>query len=89
MYVCPFCKNLDNALIIRQNDPKTGLPMKGTSESAPDHLCDALEYAITYMVMWLRELKDIYSITLGRRIEKRIEAGLEDEEDSNYADASA
>lgn len=221
MFVCPFCKDLDNALVIRQNDPKTGLPMKGKTESAPDHLCfagetkiatnkglvridnikigdmiltrngykkctasmktghkevhkyrigdkticctedhpiftvdsgmlpakdltrssmcvtlntwhteslsysivsassapesvrvgmmdvynitvegdheyfadgvlvsncDALEYAITYMVLWLRELKDIYTVTLGRRIEKRIEAGLSNAEDENYVD---
>ena len=220
MYVCPFCKNLDNDLIIRQNDPKSGLPMKGTSESAPDHLCftgetkiatnkglvridnikigdmiltrngykkctasmktghkevhkyrigdkticctedhpiftidsgmvpaknlicssmcvtlttwhteslsysivsassaqervlvgmrdvynitvegdheyfadgvlvsncDSLEYAVTYMVQWLKELKDIYSVTLGRRLQHRIEAGLVNEKDAAYA----
>ena len=33
------CEELDNALIIRQNDPKTGVPMKGQGESAPDHVC--------------------------------------------------
>lgn len=83
-FVCPICKNLDNALLIRENDPKTGLPKKGTTESAPDHICDSLEYALTYMVQWIRELADVYRVTLGRKIMKRIEAGLEDAQDNSY-----
>jgi hypothetical protein len=47
--------------------------------------CDALEYATTYMVQWLKELKDIYSATLGRRLQHRIEAGLVNENDAMYS----
>lgn len=84
LFVDEDCKELDHALIIRQNDKKTGEPMKGQGEMAPDHICDALEYALTYMVSWMRVFKDLYSLTLGRRIQKRIDAGFEAIEDQSY-----
>jgi hypothetical protein len=86
MYLTPFCKELDNALIVRQNDKDTGMPMKGKGETAPDHICDSLEYSVSYVTSWLKEFKDLYKITLGRRIEKRIEAGLSTEEEETYMD---
>ena len=78
------CDDLDNALIIRQNDKKTGLPMKGQGESAPDHVCDSLEYLCAYCTSWLKEFKDLYKVTMGRRIDKRIEAGYSTVEDETY-----
>lgn len=80
MRVCDNCQNLIQHLMERQNDPKTGLPMKGKGEDAPDHDCDALEYMVTYIVAWKREMKDIYSITIGRRLEKRAQAFEEGED---------
>lgn len=84
LFISCDCKELDNALIMRQIDKDTGLPAKGKGESAPDHLCDALEYVCSYVVGWLPAFKDLYKVTLGRRIEKRIEAGLSTEEEERY-----
>lgn len=83
--VCAFCKELDQALLERQNDPKTGLPMKGKGEDAPDHVCDSLEYVVFHIVQWLREMKDIYDVTIGRRITKRDEAFEEGEDEMLHA----
>ena len=41
-----FASDLDNALLTHQKDPKTGLPMKGQGEGAPDHLTDSLAYVV-------------------------------------------
>jgi len=84
MFISSDCKELDNALVIRQVDKVTGAPAKGKGESAPDHITDPLEYACSYCTSWLKELKDLYKITLGRRIIKRIEAGLTSEDDETY-----
>lgn len=86
MVVGQECRDLDNALIIRQIDKNTGLPMKGKGEAAPDHVCDAAEYVAAYCTAWLKEFRDLYKVTLGRRMEKRIEAGLTTEEEEKYSE---
>lgn len=82
MKICESCKDLDVALMERQNDPKTGMPMKGRGEDAPDHICDATEYMATYIVAWRKEMKDLYSVTIGRRLQKRAEMFDENEDDT-------
>jgi hypothetical protein len=79
-----MCKDLDLALSIRQNDPVTGMPMKGKGESAPDHFTDPMEYACAYCAAWLPELKDLYKVVLGRRIEQRKAAGMMGEDEDSY-----
>ena len=44
--------------------------------------CDSLEYMATYIVAWRREMKDLYAVTMGRRIQKREEMFDEDEDDT-------
>ena len=84
LVVCAICGDLDKALIMRQTDKKTGMPMKGQGEEAPDHLNDGLEYAAFYCITWVKDFRDFYKITLARRIAKRIEAGFSKEEDETY-----
>jgi hypothetical protein len=86
MVISHECKELDNALIMRQNDKNTGLPMKGKGDLAPDHMCDAAEYVAAYCTAWLKEFRDLYKVTLGRRLEKRIEAGFATEEEEKYSE---
>ena len=86
MCVPEDCKDLDNALSIRQNDPVTGMPSKGKGETAPDHITDCLEYVVSYCAAWLPDLKDLYKAVLGRRMENRRLAGLAEEQDENYSD---
>jgi hypothetical protein len=84
MFISEDCKDLDNALVVRQIDKVTGLPEKGKGETAPDHVCDSLEYVCSYVVSWLPAFRDLYKVTLGRRIDKRIEAGLSNEDEEKY-----
>lgn len=86
LYISSECKELDNALVIRQIDKNTGVPAKGKGEGAPDHLCDSIEYVSAYCTSWLKSFRDLYKVTLGRRIDKRIEAGLTTEENEKYAE---
>jgi hypothetical protein len=86
LYIGGSCADLDSALTIRQKDKDTGLPAKGKGETAPDHITDPLEYAASYCVSWLREFKDLYKVTMGRRLEKRLEAGLTTEEEERYSE---
>ena len=74
LFVCPLCKDTENTLLTWQKDPKTGLPSKG-GKGAPDHKGDCLGYIVHYLLSWRRELKDIYSVTLGRLYTKRREHG--------------
>lgn len=84
MFTCVDTPELDNGLQIRQNDPMTGMPMKGKGEAAPDHLSDPLEYACSYVAAWLPELKDLYKVVLGRRIKNLKDAGLMREDEDSY-----
>ena len=83
-FVSKSCEDLDTALFTRQNDPDTGLPMKGKGDKAPDHICDCLEYALYYCVCWLRMFKSLYSVTIGRVLKKMIDSGLTNENDESY-----
>lgn len=80
------CPELDNSLIIRQNDEKTGLPSKGKGESAPDHLCDCLEYLSYYVVSWRKDFKDLYKVIIERKIQKNNEYGYVDAANETYVD---
>lgn len=84
-FVCKRCEGIDEALFTRQNDPVTGLPMKGKGETAPDHFCDCVEYALYYCVSWLSMFKDLYSVTLGRRFKNLVDAGLKKEAKDSYS----
>jgi hypothetical protein len=86
LYIASECKELDNALVIRQIDKNTGAPAKGKGEGAPDHIADTLEYVSAYCVSWLKEFRDLYKVTLGRRIDKRVEAGLTTEDAEKYSE---
>ena len=55
-------KDLPMALKTRQyND--AGDPEKGAGERAPDHICDATEYVVSWAVAWLPEFRDLYTAT--------------------------
>ena len=83
-FVGRMCEDLDAALFTRQNDKDTGMPMKGKGETAPDHICDCLEYALYYCVSWLRMFKDLYQVTLGMRLQKLKDSGLGEENSEAY-----
>lgn len=87
LFVCDMAEALDNALLIHQKDPKTGLPMKGQGEAAPDHLTDALAYVVAYLIGWKRELKDVYDVTMGRALKKHKEIGDDYEDDEDVVNA--
>lgn len=82
LFVGKRCEDVDEALFTRQNDPVTGLPMKGKGEKAPDHICDCVEYALYYCVSWLSMFKDLYSVTLGRKLKNLVDAGLRSTKDA-------
>jgi hypothetical protein len=86
LYIAGDCKELDNALVIRQIDKNTGAPAKGKGEGAPDHISDCIEYVASYCTSWLKEFRDLYKVTLGRRIDKRVEAGLTTEDAEKYSE---
>lgn len=65
MFITPISKEVEKSMLTHQFDPKTHIPMKG-GEGAPDHISDALGYAVYYIVCWDRSLKDLYDVTLGR-----------------------
>ncbi len=87
LFLCDFASALDNALLIHQKDPKTGLPMKGQGENAPDHLTDALAYVVAHLLGWKRELKDVYDVTMGRALKKHRELGNTEEDDEDALNA--
>jgi len=87
LFLCDFASALDNALLIHQKDPKTGLPMKGQGENAPDHLTDALAYVVAHLLGWKRELKDVYDVTMGRALKKHREIGNTEEDDEDALNA--
>ena len=89
MYISTECPDLEYALTIRQQDPKTGEPSKGKGELAPDHLTDPLEYACSYVAAWLPELKDLYRAVLERKIRFRKDAGLMGEDEDTYKNYAA
>ena len=84
MFLANDIKGLSNDLIIRQNDKKTGLPEKGKGEQAPDHRCDCLEYLSFYCVQWIREMRDLYAVTIGMRAKRREERGLPEDKEEYY-----
>lgn len=71
MFVCPFCKETHDDLLKHENDKKTGMPMKGQTESAPDHGNDCIGYFTSYLLAWNREFKDLYKQTLGWKESRR------------------
>lgn len=87
LFLCDFASDLDNALLTHQKDPKTGLPMKGQGENAPDHLTDALAYVVAHLIGWKRELKDVYDVTMGRALKKHKEIGDDYEDDEDVVNA--
>jgi len=87
LFLCDFASDLDNALLTHQKDPKTGLPMKGQGESAPDHLTDSLAYVVAHLIGWRRELKDVYDVTMGRALKRHKEIGNEYEDDEDGVNA--
>lgn len=66
MFITPICKEVEKSLLTHQFDPKNHTPMKG-GEGAPDHISDAMGYAIYHIMCWCREMKDVYEVTLGRK----------------------
>lgn len=65
MFICPLAKSVEHSLLTHQFDPKTQQPMKG-GKGAPDHISDAMGYAVYHIMCWVRDMKDIYDVTLGR-----------------------
>lgn len=64
----PDCQDLSMALKTRQFDKK-GVPEKGSGEKAPDHLCDAFEYMVFWIVANQSEFTDLYELTPSARKE--------------------
>lgn len=82
MYFTPICKDVEKTLLTHQFDPKTQAPMKG-GKGAPDHIADAMGYAVYHIMCWCRELKDLYDVTLGRSKLSRL-GSLGQEVDADY-----
>lgn len=82
MFITPICKEVEKSLLTHQFDPKTRAPMKG-GMGAPDHISDAMGYAVYHIMCWCREMKDLYDVTLGRTKLKRLGA-LGQEVDADY-----
>ena len=82
MFITPICKDVEKSLLTHQFDPKTRAPMKG-GMGAPDHISDAMGYAVYHIMCWCREMKDLYDVTLGRTKLKRLGA-LGQEVDADY-----
>lgn len=70
LFVTPVCQDLEKALLTHQKDPKTGAPMKGGA-NAPDHVSDAMQYVVHYLLSWHKDLKPLYDVTLRYRYEHR------------------
>jgi hypothetical protein len=56
------CKKLDMALKTRQYDDR-GEPEKGRGELSPDHICDALEYAVWRIVSSDMTFRKLWELT--------------------------
>lgn len=82
MFICPIAKNVEHSLLTHQFDVKTGHPMKG-GKGAPDHISDAMGYAVYHIMCWVKDLKDLYKVTLGRSKISRI-GSLGQEVDADY-----
>ena len=82
MFICPIAKSVEHSLLTHQFDVKTGQPMKG-GKGAPDHISDALGYAVYHIMCWVKDLKDLYDVTLGRSKISRI-GSLGQEVDADY-----
>ena len=82
MFVCPIAKSVEHSLLTHQFDAKTGHPMKG-GKGAPDHISDAMGYAVYHIMCWVKDLKDLYQVTLGRSKISRI-GSLGQEVDADY-----
>lgn len=82
MFITPICKDVEKSLLTHQFDPKTRAPMKG-GVGAPDHISDAMGYAVYHIMCWCRDMKDLYDVTLGRTKLKRLGA-LGQEVDADY-----
>lgn len=82
MFITPICKEVEKSLLTHQFDPKTRAPMKG-GMGAPDHISDAMGYAVYHIMCWCRDMKDLYDVTLGRTKLKRLGA-LGQEVDADY-----
>ena len=82
MFITPICKDVEKSLLTHQFDPKTRAPMKG-GVGAPDHISDAIGYAVYHIMCWCREMKDLYDVTLGRTKLKRLGA-FGQEVDADY-----
>ena len=82
MFICPIAKNVEHSLLTHQFDATTGQPMKG-GKGAPDHISDAMGYAVYHIMCWVKDLKDLYQVTLGRSKISRI-GSLGQEVDADY-----
>ena len=82
MFICPIAKSVEHSLLTHQFDAKTGHPMKG-GKGAPDHISDAMGYAVYHIMCWVKDLKDLYQVTLGRSKISRI-GSLGQEVDADY-----
>ena len=82
MFICPIAKSVEHSLLTHQFDVKTGQPMKG-GKGAPDHISDALGYAVYHIMCWVKDLKDLYDVTLGRAKISRV-GSLGQEVDADY-----
>ena len=82
MFVTPICKDVEKTLLTHQFDTKTQTPTKG-GKGAPDHIADAMGYAVYHIMCWEKALKDVYSVTLGRAKLSRL-GSLGQEVDADY-----
>ena len=82
MFICPIAKSAEHSLLTHQFDAKTGQPMKG-GKGAPDHISDAMGYAVYHIMCWVKDLKDLYDVTLGRSKISRT-GSLGQEVDADY-----
>lgn len=82
LFTTPICKEVEKTLLTHQFDPKTQVPMKG-GKGAPDHIADAMGYAIYHIMCWEKALKDVYDVTLGRKKLTRL-GSLGQEVDADY-----
>lgn len=60
LFVFSGCKHLLTSLEVRDYD-KMGVPRKGVGRGAPDHVCDALEYAVWRVVQERRSLDEFFN----------------------------
>lgn len=82
MFTTPIAKLVEKSLMTHQFDPRTGTPMKG-GKDAPDHISDAMGYAVYHIMCWCKEMKDVYEVTLGRTRMNRV-GSFGQEVDADY-----